>query len=186
MPHPSEQIWRDHHAHLHRFIASRVSDKAEAEDILQDVFLRIHAQIDSLDDADRLQAWIYRIARNVVIDHYRRRRPSEPLPPDLRALEVEQADVHGEIGGCLVPMIGALPQSYRQALELTELQGRTQKALAEQEGLSLSGAKSRVQRARALVKAMLLECCHFEFNRQGQVVDYARKSDTCGPGCDSC
>ena len=186
MSHASEQVWQDYHSRLHQFILSRVNYNAEAEDILQDVFLRIHRRIDTLDESDHLQAWIYRIARNAVIDYYRQRRPTEELPPDLRAPEADDAQADREIAGCLAPMIGALPERYRQALQLTELEGLTQKELAEREGLSLSGAKSRVQRGRALVKTMLLDCCHLEFDRQGQVVDYAQKGDACGPSCDNC
>jgi len=186
MSHASEQVWQDYHSRLHQFILSRVDYNADAEDILQDVFLRIHRHIDTLDEADHLQAWIYRIARNAIIDYYRQRRPTEELPPDLRAPETEEADIRREIGRCLAPMIEALPERYRLALQLTELEGLTQKDLAEREGLSVSGAKSRVQRGRALVKTMLLDCCHFEFDQQGQVVDYARKGDACEPSCDNC
>jgi RNA polymerase sigma-70 factor (ECF subfamily) len=58
--------------------------------------------------------------------------------------------------------------------------------LAAREEISLSGAKSRVQRGRAMVKEMLLDCCHFEFDQHGQVVDYGRKPGACTPDCDSC
>ncbi len=186
MSQASEQVWQDYHSRLHQFILSRVNYSADAEDILQDVFLRIHHHIDTLNDTEHLQAWIYRIARNAIVDHYRARRPTETLPPDLQAPETEEADIHREIAGCLAPMIEALPERYRHALRLTELEGLTQKDLAARAGLSLSGAKSRVQRGRALVRTMLLDCCHFEFDRQGQVVDYAPKGDACGPRCDSC
>ena len=186
MPHTSAQIWQDYHSRLHQFILGRVNNEAEAEDILQDIFLRIHSHIDSLDEAEHLQAWIYRVARNAVIDHYRRRRPMDELPADLQTPDTEEADIRRELGGCLEPMIDALPEPYRTALRLSEMQGITQKSLAEQEGLSLSGAKSRVQRGRSMVKALMLDCCHFEFDIQGRVIDYAGKDDSCGPRCDSC
>jgi len=182
----SEQIWHDYHAHLKRFISARVNNEAEAEDLLQEVFLRIHRRIDTLDESDRLQGWIYRIARNAIIDHYRRHRPTVALPDNLLAPETADVDVHRELEGCMEPMIAALPEPYRRALQLTELNGLTQKGLAEQEGLSLSGAKSRVQRGRAMVKEMMLDCCHFEFGHQGQIVDFAGKESCCGPKCDCC
>ena len=186
MSHTSEQVWQDYHTRLHQFILGRVNCNAEAEDILQDVFLRIHRSIDALGEADRLQSWIYRIARNAVIDYYRQRRTTEELPPDLRARDTDDTQAHREIEGCLAPMIGALPDRYRRAMQFTELDGLTQKELAKKEGLSLSGAKSRVQRGRVLIKNMLLDCCQFEFDRQGQIVDYSGKSEVCSPRCDSC
>ena len=182
----SEQIWHDYHDRLKGFIAARVNDPAETEDLLQEIFLRIHRHLDSVDSAERLQGWLYRIARNAVIDHYRRRRPTVDLPDDLQIPETDDIDVHRELEGCLGPMIAALPEPYCRAVQLTELDGLTQQELADREGLSLSGAKSRVQRGRAMVKSMMLDCCHFEFDQQGRVIDYAGKEDSCGPRCGNC
>jgi RNA polymerase sigma-70 factor (ECF subfamily) len=81
-------------------------------------------------------------------------------------------DVVSELIPCIQEMIDDLPADYRQALILTEYEGLTQKELAQRLGISLSGAKSRVQRAREKLKIMLLNCCHFEFDRLGRVVDY--------------
>ncbi|NCF09233.1 MAG: RNA polymerase sigma factor SigZ [Gammaproteobacteria bacterium] len=182
----SERIWHDYHARLLGFIAARVSDTTEAEDLLQEVFLRIHRHIDSLESAEHLQGWIYRITRNVIIDHHRKQRPTVDLPDDLEAPETEVDDVHHELEGCLAPMIAALPDPYRHALQMTELEGLTQREFADREGLSISGAKSRVQRGRAMVKAMMLDCCHLEFDHQGRILDYTSNHDGCGPRCDRC
>jgi RNA polymerase sigma-70 factor (ECF subfamily) len=186
MDRASERIWNDYHARLRGFIAARVDDPAEADDLLQEVFLRIHRHLGTLDADEHLQGWVYSIARNAIVDHYRRRRPTAELPEDLQAPDDEQDDVNRELEGCLAPMVAALPEPYHRALRLTELEGLTQRELADMEGLSLSGAKSRVQRGRAMVKAMMLDCCHFEFDRQGRVVDYAGKTGGCGPRCGSC
>jgi len=69
-------------------------------------------------------------------------------------------------------MVKSLPEQDRQALVLTEYQGLTQKEYGERLGLSFSGAKSRVQRAREKLKQMLLECCHFELDRRNHIIDY--------------
>ena len=69
-------------------------------------------------------------------------------------------------------MLEGLPPDHWEALYLTEYEGLTQKELAERLGIGLSGAKSRVQRARARLKAMLLDCCHFELDRRGRVTNY--------------
>jgi len=85
-------------------------------------------------------------------------------------------------------MVDSLPADYRQALLLTEYQGLTQRELAQKLGLSVSGAKSRVQRAREKLKAMLLDCCHFEFDRRGKVIDYQPNCACCAnqEGCTDC
>jgi len=182
----SAQIWSDYHARLFGFINRRVNNPAEAEDILQEVFLRIHNHHDDLSEIDKLQAWIYRIARNAIVDFYRRQRPNDPLPADLPADEDEPLSVYAELSACMQPMINALPEPYRHALQHTELNGETQKSLADQLGLSQSGAKSRVQRGRTMVKKMLLDCCHFEQDQNGQLTDYTPNQNACGPKCDKC
>jgi RNA polymerase sigma-70 factor (ECF subfamily) len=83
---------------------------------------------------------------------------------------------------CIKTMVDQLPDVYREAIIFTEYQGWTQKELAQHLGISLSGAKSRVQRAREKLKNMLLACCHFEFDRRGKIIDYHSRSDCCSNG----
>src|SRR5438132_4413152 len=90
MPTPSmntttelETIWRDFAEPLHGFIRKRVSNEHDAEDVLQQVFVKIQTRLDSLHETEKLQGWLYRIARNAIADHYRARRPSESLPEGL-------------------------------------------------------------------------------------------------------
>ena len=175
-----EQIWTEYHANLHSFIQRRVSDASISDDILQEVFIRVISRIDTLKDGSKIQSWLYQIARNTIIDHYRAHKVMEEVPETLVAEEVEPGEkARQEIERCLLPMIQSLPEHYHQAVILSEIEGLTQKEVAEKQGLSLSGAKSRVQRGRAMIKEMLLECCHFEFDSLGRVIDYKGKGKTC-------
>lgn len=179
----TETAWRDFSSRLRRFIARR-APADEVDDLLSEVFVKVHAHIDTLEDEQRLAPWLYRIARNTVIDHHRTRRPELP-PIDLSEQEQpdEEPDAAARLAGGLRSMIEQLPDKYRQALVLTELEGLTQAELGRQLGLSLSGAKSRVQRARRMLKAELLACCHFEFDSRGRVIDYERRPQCCdAPG----
>jgi RNA polymerase sigma-70 factor (ECF subfamily) len=181
----TEQIWRDYHAGLHGFIRRRVGDAASADDILQDVFVKVHARIDGLREKGKVHVWLYRIARNAIIDYYRTRKTPVELPQSLPASEEEAAQkARQELAGCIVPMIENLPDHYRRALMLSEIDGLTQKETAAQLGLSLPGAKARIRRGRAKVKEMLLACCHLEFDRQGGLTDYESRGASCG--CDQC
>lgn len=168
----TERVWEEFHVGLKGFILKRIPDELSAEDILQDVFLKIHTHIDTLREADKLQSWIYQIARNAIHDYYRMHKAAPELPEMSYMPEDRFDDVVSELIPCIQHMIDSLPVDYRQALILTEYQGLTQKELAERLGISLSGAKSRVQRAREKLKIMLLNCCHFEFDRLGRVIDY--------------
>jgi RNA polymerase sigma-70 factor (ECF subfamily) len=168
-----ETVWDRFSGRLRSFVRARVSDEDEAEDLLQEVFLRIHSHLDTLRDVGRLESWVYQIARNTVIDHYRSRRSTVELPDMLGSCEdLEEDDLVSRLAADVREMTEALPEPYRQALMLTAYEGLSQKELARRLGLSYSGAKSRVQRAREKVRDMLMTCCHFEFDRRGMVIDY--------------
>ena len=195
----TEELWQLVHDGLRAFIAKRVNDQGHVDDILQDVFVRVHRQIDSVSDPGRLVSWIYQITRNAIIDHYRKPGRQREIPSGLSAeLEVidevptildktrqgEVSEFRTELAGCLRPMIDRLSQEYREAITLVELEGLTQQTAAKQMGLSLSGMKSRVQRGRARLKQMLDDCCLIELDRRGGVIDYrfhSTKCDGCSP-----
>jgi RNA polymerase sigma-70 factor (ECF subfamily) len=183
----SEQLWETFSVPLHQFIRRRVLDPHSAEDILQDVFLKIHSRIDTLNQQERVASWMYQIARNAIADYYRARRPTLELPETLAAPDdLIDDDVERELLPCIAAMVDALPADYREALRLTEYAGLSQKQLSERLGISFSGAKSRVQRARAKLKEQLLACCHFQFDYAGRIIDYQPRCVCCaGSGCDT-
>ena len=175
-----ENVWNEFAVKLGQFIRARVADPATAEDILQDVFVKIHGRLDQLEDPTKLQSWIYLIARNAIIDHYRTRKETTEVPESLPAEpRADDTEMEG-LTAAFRRMIYSLPDPYRDALVLTEFEGLTQKELAERLGISLSGAKSRVQRGRAQLKQLLFDCCRFEFDRRGRVIDCRpRAKDSC-------
>lgn len=179
---PVETIWTDFGDTLKRFILRRVGDEQAAEDILQDVFLKIHAGIAGLNDERRLQSWVYQIARNAIVDFYRKPIYGQELPEELAAPDGDGDEVERQLARSLRGMVEQLPDEYRQALILTAFEGLTQKEVAERLGLSLSGAKSRVQRGREKLRDLLLECCHLEFDQGGRVIDYYPRVACCA-GC---
>jgi RNA polymerase sigma-70 factor (ECF subfamily) len=188
----TEQLWQLVHDGLRAFIAKRVNDHGHVDDILQDVFMRVHRQMDAVNDPRRVVSWIYQITRNAIIDYYRKPGRQREVPAGLSSeLEVldevsetagDAAELRAELAGCLRPMIEQLSKDYRDAIMLVEIQGLTQQAAAKQMGISLSGMKSRVQRGRARLKHMLDDCCLIELDRRGGVVDYRTRAS----GCDSC
>jgi RNA polymerase sigma-70 factor, ECF subfamily len=176
----SEQLWETFSRPLHQFIQRRVSDPHSAEDILQDVFLRIHTHIGTLRTQERLTSWIYQITRNAIADFYRAQRPTAELVETIPVTDEQVVDdAVRELSPCVAAMVEELPDVYREALRLTEYQGLSQKALGERLGISFSGAKSRVQRARAKIKEQLLDCCHFQFDYAGRIIDYQSRRACC-------
>jgi RNA polymerase sigma-70 factor (ECF subfamily) len=175
----TDAIWAAFSGRLRGFIAKRVREDVDIDDILQDVFAKIHAGLGDLKEEDKLEAWLFQVARRAVVDHYRMRRSVE-LPEDL-AVSTPPEDISVEVASWLDPMMSLLPEEDREALRLTDLEGLPQKDLAARLGLSVTGARSRVQRARARLKETLLGCCHIEMDRRGTPIDYARKGGDCGP-----
>ncbi len=181
----TQAIWESFSQDIKAFILKRVDDQQDAEDLLQEVFIKIHTHIDTLQDEQRLAPWLYQIARNAIIDYYRSRRIYGGLPEALVEVNIpESSDPTKELASGLGAMIASLPDKYRQVLLLSEIEGLKQKEVAERLGMTLSGTKSRVQRGRNLLRQALLDCCHFEFDRRGHVIDYTPRPDCC-PNCET-
>jgi len=175
-----EQVWEEFQTQLQAFILQRVSDPVATEDLLQEVFVKIHQSIESLEDNTKLESWVYQIARNTIIDHYRTTKSYDKIESaPLVEEEYINMDAATQLAPALHGLVEQLPKHYRRAIELTEFEGLTQKEMGQHLGLSISGAKSRVQRAREQLKEMLLECCHFTFDNRGGIVDYQPKCRKC-------
>jgi RNA polymerase sigma-70 factor (ECF subfamily) len=172
-PQPVAELWRSFSAPLRGYLRRRTRSAADADDLLQEVFVRIHRQIPTLRDASKLQGWVYRIARNAVIDHSRARRvrPGVPLEPAAVADAAEPAgrDVI-DLTPTLRRFVADLPPAYREVIVRHEFQGQPLPEIAAALGLTLTATKSRVRRGRMLLRGMLDRCCRFEFDRRGRVI----------------
>ena len=160
-----EDVWVEFGAGLRAFVGRRVADAHQAEDLVSEIVVKVHRHLDTLDDQERLTAWVFRIARNVIKDHYkvsgRRREVLDSEPDEVPSTSTtdewvdDQDAVLAELAVCLRPLLSELPDDYRRALELTDLGGLSQAEAAELEHVSLSGMKSRVQRGRRQLGVML-------------------------------
>ncbi|MDR8392907.1 RNA polymerase sigma factor SigZ [Aliifodinibius sp. S!AR15-10] len=194
----TETIWRKFSDHIRSFIRSKVSSESEVEDVLQDIFMRIHQGLDQLNDENKVQSWIFGIARRALADHYRNQstRPTDKDVDTEDRLELQNVDesinladyegphdVHEEVLSWLVPMIDELPEKYRIPLKMADVEGKKQQEIADHLGLSLSGAKSRVQRGRKKLGEVLAACCDIKFGEEGRAVAFRRLRDD---ECESC
>ena len=176
----TETIWSSLSEDLRRFIRRGVPSGHVADDLLQETFMRVHRNVGSLEETDRLAAWVYKIARNVIHDHHRKR---DGVAEGLLDADIADAeDDHFEqlrcvSAGWLDELIQSLPDGYREAVQLSEIEGLTQQEVADRSGLSLSGAKSRIQRGRDMLKGALDRCCSFEFDRRGNMMGYEPRPD---------
>jgi RNA polymerase sigma-70 factor (ECF subfamily) len=184
---PTEQMWREVIAQLRAFVRRRIADPQRAEDLVGEILLRIHENLGSVDDRERLAHWVSRVARNAVIDEYRRAgRARERLvaAPEDGAVEEPDgaASVLDELSRCLRPLLDGLPDEQRRAVQMIDLDGMAQAEAARRNGVSLSGMKSRVQRGRRRLAELLGQCCALTLDARGVPMDYAPSSG-CDRGC---
>jgi RNA polymerase sigma-70 factor (ECF subfamily) len=160
---------------LRAFVRRRVRDPNDVDDVIQTVFARIYARIGTLERVNRLEAWTFQIARNVIADLYRSRR----APPDAARLGASGEDEgHGadaEVASWLPEFLGRLPPLYRDAVRLSDLEGLKDAEVAERLGLSLTATKSRIRRGRARLKQAILDCCRIDFDARGGIAGYEKR-----------
>ena len=177
-----EQVVIQFRRQLRAFLRRRVSSEAVADDLLQDVWLKVAKSLSNLPSVREMDSWLYRIARNVLTDFYRRERTTIDIPDDLPA-EPDDSTVSNlkeQLNGYIRDVVESLEEPYREALKLTLYDGISQVELAERLGLSVSAAKSRVQRARAEVRKRMEACCAWEFDAYGNPTECEpRKRDAC-------
>lgn len=173
-------MWEDFIVRLKKFIDNHISDKDDSEDLLQEVLIKIYKNLDSLKQDEKIYPWIYQIARNSIIDYYRRKSKIESNleVEDIKGYDAEESS-NGDIAICIKNMINSLPEKYKQVIILSEYENLTYKEISQRLGISVSGVKSRIQRARKLLKNMLCDCCNLEFDRLGNVIDFQHKTKDC-------
>jgi RNA polymerase sigma-70 factor, ECF subfamily len=176
----TEKVWKQLSVRLRSFIRSKINDQAAAEDVLQELFVKIHLKIDTLKDSTRLTPWLFQIARNQIADYYRNLKK---IPHDHISAENEEDDpdetLMEEAVQDMVNMMDDLPADHCEALCRTELEGLSLKEYAERTGISYTAAKSRVQRSRKLLGDMLMKCCHYQFDQYGTVLSISPRKCCC-------
>lgn len=183
-----ETIWSEVGASLEGFVRRRIGDPHQADDVVAEVMLRIHQHLNTVDDHERVTAWVFRIARNAITDHYRRigRRREvvgaawDRADAGADAWLDDQEATLADLATCIRPLVGCLPAEYRRALEMTDLDGVSQVEAARAEGISVSGMKSRVQRGRRQFAALVRQCCEVQLDSRGELVDFRLRDDGCG------
>lgn len=183
-------IYKHFHFELLGYIKSKVRSREDAEDILQNVFIKITANLDKLTEDVKLKGWIFTITRNAIIDYYRinaNKRQiavNEEISGDIPAPD-EDSDPTKGLDQCMSSMIGLLPADYRDIIIESEIKGVKQKDLADKYGISYPSMRSKVQRGRERLKQLFYNCCHIETNKLGNVIEVQGKTDCAGP-CNPC
>ena len=168
----TESIWLEFSDRLRGFIRSRVNNPENAEDILQDVFLKIHQKSEQLKDDTKIVSWAYQITRNAIIDFYRKRKivaPDASIPEDLNEDEVDVL-FNPQFTKCMLPFLEKLSPKYHDALTNTLFGSKSQKEYAAEQDISYTAMKSRVQRAKKELKESFVQCCSIKTDAYGNVI----------------
>ena len=175
--------WPELRAELRRFVRSRVGDPDTTEDLVQDVFVKLAQQLRDGAPPEALHAWVFRVARNVIVDHHRRTRPQQLQDGADDPVAPHDEEAREALLESCRRFVQDLPEEQREAIVMTEYEGLSQAAFARRLGVPPSTIKSRVQRARRQLERALHACCTFEFDRRGGLIDWQKRP---GDGCREC
>jgi RNA polymerase sigma-70 factor (ECF subfamily) len=186
----TEGVWSELHANIRGFVGRRVRQSADVDDIVQRVFLQVHRALPTLRDTDKLHPWIYQTTRRAIADYYRAPSHTREVASGTADDFAEHLAAHApdgaeesafqELSACLQPLIRSLSPADQEALQLVEFVGLTQVEAAGRLGLSVSGMKSRVQRARRHLRSALDDCCRVALDQRGGVMSYEARAEDCG------
>jgi RNA polymerase sigma-70 factor (ECF subfamily) len=166
--------------------AARLLGRDRAEDIAQEVFLKVGRSLATLSDRTRLTPWIYAITLNTVRDHARKHatdtRHGEPVQRDASdgsatsdsqdkvSRDPEQAAIRNEMVACYLDYVRRLPSHYRLVYALSEFEELTNQEIAERLRVSLGTVKIRLHRARAVLHGELRRNCRCYQNERGELM----------------
>jgi len=177
--HYLEELYLDHHGELLSYLSSRSKDTVLVADLIQDTFLKLYAFLDKGKQLTNPRAWLFRVAQNMLFDHYRKNGLElQELKEDVPSGEAEGSHSHGP-EDCLLGIIASLPYKYKKAVYLIDVKGERQVDAAQRLNLSLPTFKSHVQRGRKLVKQGYVACCNYEIDEDGHLQGEARDWSEC-------
>lgn len=164
-----QELWQSLHRPLVNYTFKQVKDKEIAHDIVQEVFLKLLSNANKITHEGNLKSYLYTSTKNSIVDYFRKNKNKELK--DIKEEGEETTSEYQLADCCLRPMIEDLPAIYRDALIMVDLENMPQTVYAEKINLSYSAAKSRVQRARQLLKETLIACCNYQFDQYGNIID---------------
>lgn len=163
-------IWKDLYQELYAFIRSKVKEEEASKDILQEIFIKIHLNLHQLKDSSKLTSWIYQITRNMIHDYFRNKKQLVYL--EQIKLPIEEEPSFQKLTSCINSKIEQLPSSYEEAIVLTTFKNLKQTELANYLGISYSGTKSRVQRAKEKLIGLVADCEYVETDSKGNIIEH--------------
>jgi len=174
----TNNIWKEYHLDLKRFIVSKVKDHEVADDLLQEVFVKVHTKSTQLKDSTKLKSWLFTISRNLVMDYFKNLTQTQDVDDAILKTADDEVSQHSE-EDCLPGIISHLPPKYKRPLYLSDIKGVKQKEIANKLNLPLPTVKSQIQRGRKLIVQGYMECCDYRLNNKGKLVGNRKEKVDC-------
>ncbi len=171
-------IFKEMHTELKRFTFSKIQNKADAEDILQEIYVKIYRNIDTVDNLENLKPWIYKVTNNTIIDYYRSKKLSTIDIDKLQIAEIDELNqsFNEEISSCLHKFLVFLSNDDSEIIEMYHYKQMKHQEISKQLNISVASSKMRLSRARKRLQKLLLECCIVEKDKYGNIIDYQAKN----------
>ncbi|MCE7793196.1 sigma-70 family RNA polymerase sigma factor [Salipaludibacillus sp. CUR1] len=178
-----DRIVEQYHQELRRFVLKRVASRFDAEDVLQTIWIKVVREENKLADVTHVRGWLYQIARSTIIDFYRKRKveiPDANVPDTpITGMEHAETNFNEDCASYLLRELQGLPEKYQLPFWLYVGEEWKHRQISSELNLTLSGSKTRVQRARRQLKEILLNCCDVQFDAYGNVVRYEKRNVCC-------
>ncbi|MDB2606611.1 sigma-70 family RNA polymerase sigma factor [Zobellia sp.] len=171
-------VWLDLNEELYRFVLKKVKDEQTAKDIHQGVFVKVQTKIHQLKHTSKLTSWVYQITRNIIIDYFRKKTNKNIAIEGIDIPETESNNFeYADLSNCINSKIAQLSAEHKEVIILTSFKNYSQKELAEHLKISYSGTKSRVQKAREILKDNIIDCPSVESDKSGKLIDFDNSED---------
>jgi RNA polymerase sigma-70 factor (ECF subfamily) len=161
---------------LRKFILASVRNESVVDDLVQEAFIRIHENLGSVRDFGKVSSWVFRIAHNLCLDHFRARKKSSSHKEiheglvDLQETPLQKRMEQGEMSQCVQDQLNLLPESFRSVLIFSDVMELSHQEIADILGLSVENVKVRLHRARKRFNAILEKKCTFELDERNVLV----------------
>ena len=170
-----EKVWGEYQVALKRFLLAKVSNEADVDDLLQEVLIKSYNNLHTIKDNGNVKSWLFQVANNTIIDFYRKNKRIKTLEEHGNWYAEEDSPTTSLLSDCILPFINELPEEQASLLKAVDIDNKSQKAYAEELGISYSTLKSRVQKSRHSLKGIFDGCCHFSIDKRGNLYDFEEK-----------
>lgn len=167
-------VYTQYAEELKGYLQKKLRDKAISEEVLSDVMLKVYKSCKKIPEVENVRSWLYRITHNALMDYFREQQKAGKEELKEVALD-EEENVYHSMEALLPAMIRMLPEENREAVQWSDLENVPQKEIAERLGISLSGAKSRIQRGRVKLRELFFECTYMDLDSRGIPLSFSIK-----------